>query len=134
MRVIPGSYGLGQLPHEMTFDKDSLLRRGQRITVSVEESWAVELAPSPGEMSLHGTGIVHGSGANDTDDWRIACGMNILPTSVRHAARRESALLVRGSDRFGHFAPEPRPTADLDPAARAAYRIALDRMGVRRAR
>ena len=94
MRVIPGSYGLGRLPHEMTFDKDSLLRRGQRITVPVEESRAVELVLAPGEMSL----------------------------------------LVRGTDRFGHFAPEPRPTADLDPAARAAYRIALDRMGVRRAR
>ena len=70
--------------------------------------------------------------------------MNFLPTRVRHAERRESALLVRGVDRYGHFDSEPRPESDLDPAnldpagldpaAREAYRSALKKMGERRAR
>lgn len=34
-------------------------------------------------------------------------------------------LPVRGEDRFGHFPHEPRPAADLDPAAIAAHRAAL---------
>ncbi len=43
MRVIPGSQTRGQLPHEQTFHKDSLLRRGQRITAPVDEGRAAEV-------------------------------------------------------------------------------------------
>ncbi len=36
------------------------------------------------------------------------------------------AMLVAGEDRFGHFAPEPRPAAEADAAGLAAHRAALD--------
>ena len=134
MRVIPGSQTRGQLPHEQTFHKDSLLRRGQRITAPIDEDRAAEVRLDAGEMSLHCTRIVHGSRANASNDWRLACGMNFLPTRVRHAERRESALLVRGRDRYGYFDSEPRPESDLGPAACEAYRTALEKMGRRRAR
>ena len=34
---------------------------------------------------------------------------------------RDTATLVRGEDRYGHFDLEPIPKADLDPDALAAY-------------
>ena len=40
---------------------------------------------------------------------------------------RVSAALVRGTDEYGHFDPEPRPAADFDAAARAAHALAVDR-------
>jgi hypothetical protein len=35
---------------------------------------------------------------------------------VRHGGKRNSALLVRGEDRFGYFAPDPTAEREMDPA------------------
>ncbi|HZB89916.1 MAG TPA: hypothetical protein VE397_00645, partial [Stellaceae bacterium] len=50
-----------------------------------------------------------------------------VPTSVRQIAGEDSATLVRGEDRFGHFAPEPAPPADLDPAMLALHQRITER-------
>jgi hypothetical protein len=59
--------------------------------------------------------------------------MVFIPTHVRQARGRESAMLVRGVDRFGHFEPEPRPRADRDPAALAAHHRAMTMMATYKA-
>jgi hypothetical protein len=78
-------------------------------------------------MSLHHVMLVHGSGPNDSDDRRIGLAIRYVPTSVKQMKLRDSATLVRGRDRFGHFDPEPAPQADADAAALAAHRIAMER-------
>jgi len=40
---------------------------------------------------------------------------------------RDSAMLVRGVDKYDHFDAEPRPKADLDAAALAAHADAIGR-------
>ena len=42
-------------------------------------------------------------------------------TSTTAMAGAESALLVRGQDRYGHFELETPPAADMDPAAIAEH-------------
>jgi hypothetical protein len=127
MRVIPGSHRT-QVPHADTFHPDNLLSRGQEVTVEVDASRAVDIALRPGEMSLHHVLIVHGSGANDSDDRRIGFAIRYIPTRVRQVAGpRDSATLVRGRDAFGHFELEPRPEADLDPAMLALHAEISDR-------
>lgn len=121
MQVIPGSHKVDQLPHLDTFHKDNLLSRGQEISVPVDKSTAIGLALEPGEMSLHHIKLVHGSDANRTDDRRVGLAIRYIPTYVRQTKVRDAAMLVRGTDRFGHFDHEPRPQADLDDAARAAH-------------
>ncbi len=116
MRVVPGSHR-APVPHKDTFHPDNLLSRGQEITVEVDESRAADIVLQAGEMSLHHVLIVHGSGANPSGDRRIGFAIRYVPTRVRQTAGpRDSATLVRGEDAFGHFEPEPRPDADLDPA------------------
>ena len=45
-----------------------------------------------------------------------------IPTRIRQVAGTEdSATLVRGTDRYGHFLPEPRPRTDRDPACVAFH-------------
>lgn len=121
MQVIPGSHKVDQLPHVDTFHKDNLLSRGQEIAVEVDTTKAVGLAMSAGEMSLHHIKLVHGSAANRTDDRRIGFAMRYIPTHVRQTKLRDSAMLVRGTDRYRHFDYEPRPKADLDAGALAAH-------------
>jgi hypothetical protein len=115
MQVIPGSHRLDQIPHRDTFAKHNLLTRGQEVAVEVDERKAARLDLEPGEMSLHHVRLVHGSPPNTSDDRRIGFAIRYIPTSVRQLEGEDSATLVRGEDRFGHFELEPRPQADLQP-------------------
>jgi ectoine hydroxylase-related dioxygenase (phytanoyl-CoA dioxygenase family) len=131
VRMLPGTHLGGQLPHENTFDPGVMLPRGQRVNLAVDEERAVDVVLNPGEASFHGVFTVHGSGPNETDDWRLGCNMTYLATHVRALNGVESALLVRGKDRYGHFYPESWPDGDLTAASLENHRIALDRMGTR---
>ena len=127
MKVIPGTHVGAQIPHVDTFHKDNLLSRGQEIAVKVDETKAVDLLMKPGEMSLHHIKLVHGSAANNANDRRIGFAIRYIPTHVRQTKVRDSAMLVRGVDKYHHFDEEPRPKADLDAAALAAHADAVGR-------
>jgi hypothetical protein len=121
MRVIPASHARA-LAHADTFARDNMLSRGQEIAVEVDEAAAVDIALRPGEFSLHHVMLVHGSRPNASGRPRIGCAIRYLSTCVRQVAGpRDSAMLVRGEDRFGHFDLEPRPPRDLDPAMLAYH-------------
>lgn len=128
MRVIPGTHKLDQVPHRDTFTPGNLLSRGQEIMVEVDEREAQVLELAAGEMSLHHVRLIHGSDPNPSDDRRIGFAIRYLPTTVRQVAgSADSATLVRGEDRYGHFEPEPRPEADMAPAAVAYHAMTTGR-------
>ena len=128
MQVIPGSHLTDQLPHVDTFARDNLLSRGQEIAVEVDESQAATLALRPGEMSLHHIKLVHGSRPNRSNDRRIGVAIRYMPPHVQQMRYRDSAMLVRGEDRYHHFDADPRPRADMDEAALAAHADAMQRV------
>ena len=72
-------------------------------------------------MSLHHVLIFHGSEPNRGDDCRIGLAIRYIPTRLSQLARKDTATLVRGVDRYGHFLPEPRPQTDRDPACMAFH-------------
>ncbi|MEO8310769.1 MAG: phytanoyl-CoA dioxygenase family protein [Caldimonas sp.] len=121
MQFIPGTHKVEQLPHLDTFHRDNLLSRGQEIAVEVDRSKAVGIRLEAGEMSLHHIKLVHGSEPNRSSDRRIGLAIRYIPTYVRQTKVRDAAMLVRGTDKYHHFDPEPRPRADLDAAALAAH-------------
>lgn len=127
MKFWPGSHLKNQLEHRDTFDQDNLLSRGQEIAVDVPAGAGVDVALKAGEMSLHHVLLVHGSGPNTTNDRRIGFAIRYIPPHVRQLKVRDSAMLVRGRDTHGHFDLEPAPTADLDAAALATHRDAVER-------
>lgn len=115
MGFIPNTHTADQMPHRDTFAKNNLLTRGQEVAVDVDASRAVTIELEPGEISLHHVRLVHGSPANLSNDRRIGFAVRYIPTSVAQVAGRDSASLVRGSDRFHHFDLEPRPSTEMDP-------------------
>jgi hypothetical protein len=122
MRVIPGTHRLDQVVHRDTFQPDNMLSRGQEVAVEVDERQAAMLELAAGEMSLHHVRLIHGSDPNPSDTRRIGFAIRYIPTSVRQVAgSHDSATLVRGVDRHGHFAPEQAPDADMSPAAVAFH-------------
>ena len=122
MRVLPGSHREEVLPHRDEYHDDNLLTRGQEIAVEVDESKTVSMALAPGQASLHNVGLAHASGPNRTDDRRIGVSMHYISTRTRQTVGGwDSAALVRGEDRYGHFHPAPVPSRDLDPDAVAFH-------------
>ncbi len=118
MRVVPGTQTLRQLPHRDTFASDNLLSRGQEIAVEVDESKAVDIVLTPGQMSLHHVLLVHGSEPNRSALRRIGFAIRYVPTYVKQLTGvRDSATLVCGTDKYGHFLLEPAPRSDFHPDA-----------------
>jgi len=127
VRVIPGTHRLDQVPHVETRAAGNLLTRGQEIAVDIDESQAVSMPLAPGEMSLHHIRTFHNSEPNRSDDRRIGFAIRYIPTRVRQTeVDGDTATLVRGRDRFGHFELERRPDADLAAAA-VAYHAEVTR-------
>ena len=113
MKFIPGSHKGPLYDQDDTFERDNLLSRGQRVKASVDDDAAVLAPLAPGEMSIHHVCIIHGSEPNVTNDRRIGMVLRYCATDVRQTkVDGDRAILVNGTDRFGHFEPIPRPGVD----------------------
>lgn len=126
VRYIPGSHVAPRLAIELRPHPDNMLHSGQ-VACGVDEARAVDAVLRAGEMALHHTSMLHCSAPNRWTEARVGVAARFVPTHVRQLRGRESALLMRGRDAYGHFDPEPRPRADMDAAARAAHREAAAR-------
>ena len=127
MQVVPGTHH-AQVKHEDRFDDANLLSRGQEIAVKVAPSSVVNVELQPGQMSLHHVLLFHGSEPNRSAWPRIGFAIRYIPTHVRQLSPiRDSALLVRGRDAYGHFDLERPPRADMDADAVACHADAIDR-------
>src|SRR5687767_2971458 len=108
LKVIPRSHLAPLLAHGAINDPANMLSRGQAITGPLNEDEAVALTLAPGEMSIHHVSLAHGSAPNRSSARRVGVAIRYVAPHVRKTGpRRDSALLVRGSDRFGNFDREP---------------------------
>lgn len=126
VRVLPGTHKAGQIPWYREADDNNLLTSGQVAKMEIDQSKAVDMPLAPGQMSLHHTHVVHGSNPNTGNHRRLGFGVSYIPTHLRQTGEcRSGALLVRGEDGYGNFAPETPPTGNADAAATAAHTEAL---------
>jgi ectoine hydroxylase-related dioxygenase (phytanoyl-CoA dioxygenase family) len=122
MRVVPGSHAGAILPHANTFAATNLLSRGQEIAVQVDEAKAVDVVLAPGQMSLHHVKIAHNSEPNRATHRRAGFAIRYVAPHVRQQKPvRDTATLVFGRDRSGHFDPEPAPHGELTDEDIAAH-------------
>lgn len=127
MKVVPGTH-LSQVPHVDTFAETNLLSRGQEIAVDVRKEDEVDVVLQPGEMSLHHVLIFHGSEPNRAAWPRIGFAVRYVPTHVHQLnGEKDSATLVRGVDRFGHFEHERTPREEMGAEEEAHHAAVLER-------
>lgn len=128
MRMLPGSHTAGQLTHE-TFadDPDNVLFQAQRVH-GVDEAAAVYCPLAAGQASFHHGWTLHSSPPNRGADRRIGLNIQYIAPHIRQTKLPGySALLVRGEDKFNHYAEETPAIRDLDPAA-LAWRAEMDEL------
>jgi Phytanoyl-CoA dioxygenase (PhyH) len=105
-----------QLRHASRVVEHSVNRASQMIVEPLEEASPVAMPLAAGSFSMHHGLCPHRSGPNSTDHRRIGLGLNYIPTHVRPAGSiKPAAMLVRGTDRFGHFERVEMAKAELDP-------------------
>ena len=93
---------------------NSINRTGQTITEPLDESDVRAMPLKAGQFSLHHTLCVHRSAPNNTPQRRIGLGINYIPAHVRPTgSTRMPAMLVRGTDRYGHFDLYEPPAKEL---------------------
>lgn len=127
LQVVRGSHKLGQLTHQQTESDDNMLFFGQTIRREFNKADIVDMELQPGQASLHHMVIAHGSQPNTTDLPRIGCVLRYMHPGVVQSKAPDSATLVRGQDRTGHFKHEPWPDKDWSPAAIQAFKDAIAR-------
>lgn len=126
MKFLPSSHKLGPLRHIDTDDRNNVLSRHEVVDRRVDEAGAVNVILDAGEASFHHLDLLHSSPPNRSARRRIGYAIRYLPPSMRHKYGTATAMLVRGSDRHGHFELEPQPRSEDDPAARAAHERAME--------
>jgi Phytanoyl-CoA dioxygenase (PhyH) len=127
MRFVAGSHRWGQLRHAANSVAASVNAGAQSIAEAFESGSSVHAPLAAGQVSLHHSLTVHDSAPNWTGDRRIGLSISYLPASVRRDGMRLSATLVRGTDRFGHFDPEPDPRRLAPDERVAAHALAYQR-------
>ena len=126
MEVIPKSHKWKNLDHVETFNKNNLLSRGQEIDINLSNHDSVAMPLNAGEISLHHVKLAHSSKRNTTQDRRIGIAIRYTTPEVRQTKvidEKDSALLVRGKDKFNNFIHEIPPKFDLDKDAIANHKI-----------
>ncbi len=117
MRMVPGSHVRGRLDHETTQDESNVLFQGQTVR-GVSEGDAVMCHLQPGQASFHHGWTLHASMPNQSNDRRIGLNVQYLATHVHQTKHNlDTAMLVRGEDKYHHFADDIPAETDLDPAA-----------------
>lgn len=124
MQMLPGSHLHPPMAHVDTRAEHNMLTRGQTI-MDIDESKAVNIELNTGEAALFDYSIAHASPPNRSDDRRIGIVLRYIPPNTRQLlADWDSAALVRGADKYGHFEHEPVPQCDNDPIAVAFHKKA----------
>lgn len=129
LKVIPGSHKSGALAHTDTGNPDSILSRGQYITEAIDETKAVDIVLKAGEIGLFNAEIIHSSGINTSDERRLILLVEMMPTHTEIRAHRDTAMLVRGVDTYGHVDIDPSPKVEFGDAELAAWRNTTKKTG-----
>ncbi len=117
MQMLPGSHINGMLPHEATDDASNVLLQGQTVK-DIDTGNAVACTLEPGEASFHHGWTLHASMPNISNDRRIGLNIQYLAPHVRQTKHDlDTAILVRGEDKYKHFNIDTPAQSDLDPAA-----------------
>jgi len=108
LRVIPGSHRQDLYDLRARDDVDSVL--GSEAATEVDETRAVDLTLSAGDVEVHHPNIMHGSDANTSPKRRCGLTIRYIPTSTRITASEQpypSAMLLRGKPGVNVYQPWP---------------------------
>ena len=127
MRVVPRTHKYGILEHQDTYADDNMLSRGQEVVWDFTEQDVLDIELEPGQVSIHHLDLIHGGLPNPSDQDRIGFVMRYITPDTQQTLAEDSAVLVRGEDRYNNYLMEPAPTADFTPEGIRELDLAMKR-------
>lgn len=122
MRMIAGSHKQGVFDHETNNDPSNVLLQSQTVT-GVNEDEAIMCPLKPGQASFHHGWTLHASMPNVSKDRRIGVNAQFIAPHVRQTKHdKDTTMLVRGEDRYGHFIYDRAAEGDFEPMALPRWR------------
>ena len=115
MRFIPGSHRNGIATHGTSMREGNLLSINQEISDEyVDDSAAVDITLTAGQMSVHHGQLFHASNPNRSTRRRCGLTVRFIPPQVEQTTLNShkqtwQPIVLRGEDRFGHFPKVERP-------------------------
>ena len=117
MKIVKGSHKLGNLKHHENNEKHLVLNQevdsGQIDSKNIK---TIDL--KSGEISLHDDGLLHGSGANNSEQMRAGITMRFAPTDVKcdlSVWPNFETSMARGVDKYKHNPVSPIPKTEQFP-------------------
>jgi len=127
MSFIPGSHRRGFIPHAEDDASKHIALRGEHIRDPDGADGAVPVCLRPGQMSLHHLRTIHGSPGNASLQRRMTLAITFMAPGVRPLSGRDTATLVQGVDRYGHWIEEPAlPQREYDLDCAKVHRRSMD--------
>lgn len=122
LRVIPRTHRSGKFAHRETYAADNLSNHGEQIEAEIDESRAVDVTLTPGQMSVHHVNAIHGSQPNRSATKRIGFSASYVSPDVAVGDMQVVWARGRGDARHARVLAQP-PTSDIDSgiASHAAY-------------
>jgi chlorinating enzyme len=118
MKFLPATHKGDMLEHVDTFSEQNVLTRGQEAVVDNLNCKPIDIELKPGQVSFHHGKLLHSSAPNTSNIRRVGLAINYISTSVKQTnIEQDYAMLVRGTDKYGHFIHTPAPKADLSADA-----------------
>jgi len=119
MKMIPRSHRIGMMKHKIVEDENNVLFQGQTVE-GVNENDAVLCELAPGQASFHHGWTLHASSPNRSPNRRVGLNIQYLATHVKQKKHNlDSAICVRGEDKYNNFNLDKPATLDLDTNALA---------------
>ena len=117
MQIVRGSHKSGNLCHH-TNDAPNLVLNQEVDADHIDRKNIVTLDLKAGHISLHDDGLLHGSGANNSDRVRAGLAMRFCPTNVQcdlNVWPTFEAYMARGSDTHNLNPSGPVPNGEAFP-------------------
>lgn len=117
----PANGCMRALPRHCEQGDDERVETGD-VGAGDDDPRRIDITLRAGEISLHDADVLHGSAANRSQIKRIGFVVRYVTPDARPKMGRPPTMLVRGTDRHGHFLAASPPTESDADAALAAMR------------
>ena len=106
LRVIPGSHAQRRLFAHQKLDREDVVLNQSVADDALDETSAVDVQLSAGQLSLHDVYLVHGSNANRSTRRRAGVAIRYMPGTSHFRRDTRSTFPL---DRSGYCAAKTRP-------------------------
>lgn len=118
------------LKGERTTKSSDLLSYNQNLDDFIKKNPPKVLDLKPNQYSIHHVNAVHGSGINETDNYRIGFAIRYISSDTQHTEEKKDLALHISGKKNDYYEAEKSPVKDFDEGAVHQYKVSMNSTGV----